>query len=227
MKKPRFIVVSGLIGVGKTTFTRQLADMLGYRAMFEPVKDNPYLGRFYEDPKEWGYPMQEYLKSRRFAAYQFACWGIRCGEFDGVVMDRSIHEDTVFAEVNAEEGNIDDLNWQTYLSGFQDMQAFMPEPDLYVYLDASPQTCRKRIIARERPEESRMGEDETGGIPLAYLERLHEGYQRWLGQIAPRVQVVRIPWETFQPVEDGWAQAREQWEERGRFTRRLLLPEPT
>ena len=91
--KPRFIVVSGIIGVGKSTFTERLAQLLGYRAIFEPVEDNPYLAKFYEDPKQWAYPMQEHLKHRRFAAYQFAFWGLRCGEFPGVVMDRSIHEE--------------------------------------------------------------------------------------------------------------------------------------
>jgi deoxyadenosine/deoxycytidine kinase len=221
--KPRFIVISGLIGVGKSTFAGQLSQLLNYRTIYEPVEDNPYLGKFYEDPKTWAYPMQEHLKHRRFAAYQFAFWGLRCGEFEGVVMDRSIHEDTVFAEINNEEGNIHDLDWNTYLSGFQDFQAFMPEPCLYIYLDAPPEICKKRIAARDRPEESKMGDDE-GGIPLSYLKRLHDGYLRWLDAIAPRVQIVRLDWSSFQSVEDAWSEAKKQWEERGRFTRRLVMP---
>jgi deoxyadenosine/deoxycytidine kinase len=201
--KPRFIVVSGIIGVGKSTLTEQLAQLLGYKAIFEPVDSNPYLARFYEDPKTWAYPMQEYLKHRRFASYQFAAWGISCGEFEGVVMDRSIHEDTVFAEINKRVGNIDALNFQTYLRGFQDFQTFTPEPDLYVFLDASPETCKKRIAARDRPEEAGM-DGEEGGIPLDYLRELHKGYMEWLESIAPRVQVVRLDWEKFGKVEDAW-----------------------
>ncbi len=222
--KPRFIVVSGLIGVGKTRFTQQLADLLGFEAIFEPVEDNPYLAKFYEDPKLWAYPMQEHLKHRRFAAYQYGFWGIRCGAFQGVIMDRSIHEDTVFAQINNEAGNIHDLNWDTYLSGFQDFQAFLPEPDLYVFLDAKPDVCRRRAAARDRPEERKMGDDAAGGIPLEYMKLLYSGYQRWLDEIAPRVQVVRLDWSAFRPVEDAWAEARAQWEERGRFTRRLVHP---
>jgi len=57
---PRFVVVSGLIGVGKTHLTEELADMLDYEAIFEPVKDNPYLADFYQDPETWAYPMQEF-----------------------------------------------------------------------------------------------------------------------------------------------------------------------
>lgn len=222
--RPRFIVVSGLIGVGKTHFTKQLAALLGYRAMLEPVESNPYLGLFYEDPKGNGYQMQEHLKHRRFATYQFGWWGIRCGEFDGVIMDRSIHEDTVFAQINHEEGNIREIDWQTYLSGFQDLQAFMPEPDLYIFLDASPEVCRERQAIRDRPEERKMGDDDQGGIPLGYMQRLHKGYMDWIEAISPRVQIVRLDWSRFQTVETAWAEARHQWEERGRFSRRLVHP---
>ncbi|MGD9729315.1 MAG: deoxynucleoside kinase, partial [Nitrospiraceae bacterium] len=82
---PRFIVISGLIGVGKSTFTTKLAEHLGYEPFYEPVDaaDNPYLELFYKDPKTYAYPMQEFLKHRRFAAYQAAAWGIRAGRFKG------------------------------------------------------------------------------------------------------------------------------------------------
>lgn len=224
---PRFIVVSGLIGAGKTTFTKSLAEHLGYKAMFEPVESNPYLGRFYEDPKRWAYPMQEYLKHRRFAAYQYAYWGIRCGEFKGVVLDRSIHEDTVFAEINKEIGNIHDLDWSTYLQGFQDFQAFLPEPDLYIFLDVDPELARRRILSRGRPEEQKTtldaAADENQGIPLAYLKTLHAGYMKWLDAIAPRMQVVRVDWKFFRGAEETWTEVRTKYAERSRFTRSLVI----
>lgn len=225
--KPRFIVVSGLIGAGKTTFTRELADLLGYRAVFEPVDSNPYLAKFYEDPKRWAYPMQEFLKSRRFAAYQFAHWGIRHGEFDGVVLDRSIHEDTVFAEINADLGNIDGLDWETYLRGFQDFQTYLPEPDVYVFLDVSPEIAKHRISKRDRPEERASGlveNDEESGIPLSYLRILHRGYQQWVEAVAPRMQIVRIDWSSFRPTRETWQEVEAKYAERSRFTRSLVTP---
>jgi len=223
---PKFIVVSGLIGAGKTTFTKELAEHLGYRAVFEPVESNPYLAKFYEDPKRWAYPMQEYLKHRRFASYQFAYWGIRCGEFPGVVLDRSIHEDTVFAEINRDLGNIHELDWNTYLQGFQDFQAFLPEPDMYIFLDVDPVLARKRVLKRARPEEQASGlvaaDDETSGIPLAYLKTLHAGYLKWIEAIAPRMQVVRVDWSDFKPAAQTWADVEAQFAERSRFTRSLV-----
>jgi len=63
---PRFVVVSGLIGVGKTSLAAELGKLLGYETLFEPVEENPYLADFYKDP----------------------------ARFKGVVLDRSIHEES-------------------------------------------------------------------------------------------------------------------------------------
>lgn len=212
---PKFIVVSGIIGVGKSRLTKDLADHLGYEAIFEPVESNPYLARFYKDPKTWAYPMQEYLKHRRFAAYQYAYWGIRHGAFKGIVLDRSIHEDTVFAEINRDLGNIDDLNWKTYLQGFQDFQAFLPEPDLYLFLDAPPEECLRRVGRRDRVEET--------GLPLDYLKTLHAGYLKWLDAIATRVPVAVVDWREFLPVDRVWQSVTEKMETRSRFTRSVTV----
>lgn len=224
---PRFIVISGLIGVGKSTFTTQLAEHLGYEPFYEPVasEENPYLELFYKEPNKYAYPMQEFLKHRRFAAYQAAAWGIRAGRFKGVVMDRSIHEDTVFAEINQKLGTIEELNWKTYLQGFQDFQIFCPEPDVYVYLDATPEQCRDRVIKRARPAESTssFGGEEKAGIPLDYLRALYEGYQAWLKEVAPRIPTVRIDWSDFQDVQTAWKWVEAQIDRRTRFTRSLVV----
>lgn len=226
--EPRFIVISGLIGVGKSTLCTKLAELLGYEPFYEPVEENPYLEKFYRDPNKWAYPMQEFLKHRRFAAYQCAAWGIKAGRWKGVVMDRSIHEDTVFAEINAKIGTIDELNWKTYLQGFQDFQMFLPEPDVYIYLDASPEVCHERILQRNRPAEQQTsfeGDPDKAqkGIPLDYLRTLHQGYQDWLKEIAPRIPTVRLDWSRFKDVENAWKWVQSQVDERSRFTRSLVV----
>ena len=40
---PRYIVVEGPIGVGKTTLTRQIAELLSYQILLESPADNPFL----------------------------------------------------------------------------------------------------------------------------------------------------------------------------------------
>jgi hypothetical protein len=66
--------------------------------------------------------------------------------------------------------------------------------------------------------------DDDGGIPLAYLQKLKVSYDRWLDVIAPRMPVVRVPWEEFRPVKDVWEQIQKTVEARTRYARSLLLP---
>ncbi len=60
-----FIGVAGLIGAGKSTLTKSLADRLGYKAYFEPVESNPYLEDFYKDISRWTFNMQLFLLAHR------------------------------------------------------------------------------------------------------------------------------------------------------------------
>ena len=225
--KPRFIIVSGLIGVGKTHFCEQLAGHLGYQPIFEPVDENEYLGDFYKDPAKYAYAMQEFLKSRRFRLHNYAVWAIRAEMQQGIVMDRSIWEDTVFAEILAETGSINARDYQTYLRGFGDMVHSLMEPDALIFLDAPPETCKARADHRERPQERgdfKMVEEEASGIPLDYMKKLKEGYDRWLEVVAPRMPLVRVNWSNFRRIEDVWPEVLKGLEQRSRHTRSLVLP---
>lgn len=222
---PRFVIVSGLIGVGKSSFTASLASLLGYEPMYEPVEENPYLEDFYRAPKRWGYSMQEHLKSMRFRSHMASVWAIRSGLAGGVVADRSIWEDTIFAEINRDLGNITDREYQTYLAGFADMSLFLAEPDVLIYLDASPETCKRRADSRARPAEmdTALNDDPNAGIPLDYMERLKAGYEKWIGDISNRMPVIRVDWEQFRKTEDVWAQILDMLGERTRFNRSLRI----
>ena len=55
---PRFIVVEGPIGVGKTTLARRLAETFGSELMLEGADENPFLERFYQDPRSGALPTQ-------------------------------------------------------------------------------------------------------------------------------------------------------------------------
>jgi len=212
----RFIIVSGLIGVGKTTFTTSLAQHLGYESYFEPVEENPYLADFYDDPNEWAYVMQEHIKNMRFAAHQSAVWSIRSGRTPGVIMDRSIYEDTVFAEINRDTGSIKPRKFETYLQNFSTMSHFLSEPDCIIYLDAPPEVCKMRAELRDRPEE-------RGGISLDYLQMLRDGYERWIDKVSSRIPVVRVPWTEYRPTPVVWSAVLDKIEERNRFTRSIAI----
>ena len=65
----RFIVIEGPIGVGKTTLATQLATSLGAELVLERADQNPFLERFYRNPRAGALPAQLYfLFSARSAA---------------------------------------------------------------------------------------------------------------------------------------------------------------
>jgi deoxyguanosine kinase len=47
----RFIVLEGPIGVGKTTLAGKLAETLGAELVLERADSNPFLERFYRNPR--------------------------------------------------------------------------------------------------------------------------------------------------------------------------------
>ena len=100
------IILAGMIGVGKTTYTSLLAQELGTTAFFEPVENNPILDKYYEDPEKYGFALQIYFLNKRFAAIKKAY------KADNNVLDRSIYEDALFTYINTLQGSISDQEYQ-------------------------------------------------------------------------------------------------------------------
>ena len=49
LREGRYIAVEGPIGVGKSTLAAALAESYGARFVQEPVEENPFLPKFYEE----------------------------------------------------------------------------------------------------------------------------------------------------------------------------------
>jgi len=66
----KMIIIEGNIGAGKSTLTKQLSEALNAKPFYEPVETNPYLEKYYLDPKQFALPMQFYLMSNRYELHQ-------------------------------------------------------------------------------------------------------------------------------------------------------------
>jgi len=183
-----FIGIAGLIGAGKTTLATSLGAHLSLPVHLEPVIDNEYLADFYRDTARYAFAMQIYLLNRRFQQHQEIIW-----RGTGGVQDRTIYEDAIFAKTLRDLGQLDERDYQTYVSLFRNMSNFMCRPNLIVYLDVKPAKSLERVHTRNRGVES--------GLTLAYLERLYGNYEEFIGEISRTIPVLRVEWSEFWETE--------------------------
>lgn len=173
------IVISGMIGIGKTSVTEMLAKELGTTAFYESVEDNPILPLFYtlseEELAKQRVPflLQLYFLQTRFEAIKQAY------KENNNVLDRSIYEDWYFAKVNHDLGRISDLEFQIYEGLLNEMMKeidglpYKKAPDLMVYLKASFETVMYRIGLRGR-------DFEQDQALIDYYRKVWEGYDEWV-----------------------------------------------
>lgn len=161
----------------------------------EPTLTNPYLEDFYKDHKKWALRMQLWLLRQRYRAYVAAIkYILETGQ--GVILDRSVYSDSVFADKNLVDGNISQEGYEQYWALRRKMLANLPIPHITIYLDVTANTCFDRI-------HNLRGRACEGGIPLEYLAGLEDCYLTFLGQMAAAgSKVIRLPWTNFGGADD-------------------------
>ena len=167
------IVLSGPIGAGKSSLTGILSKYLGTNPFYESVDDNPVLLLFYENPKKYAFLLQVYFLNTRFQSIKSALTD------DNNVLDRSIYEDALFFQMNADIGRATPEEVDTYYELLDNMMSEldrMPKknPDLLVHIDVSYDTMLKRIQKRGRNYEQ-----------LSYDPTLEDYYKRLLRYYKP------------------------------------------
>lgn len=187
-----FFGIAGLIGAGKSTLTAHLAETLGYKAAFEPVETNPYLSDFYADIPRWAFNMQIFLLTHRFAQHQEIVWDPAHRAGSGVVQDRTIYEDTIFAKILYRDGLISQRDYDTYSNHFSLLKRYLVYPDALIYLRTTPEIARTRITSRGRPFEQDM--------PLDYLQKLHDGHEEYVAEMSRYTTIVTVNWDEFRPT---------------------------
>jgi deoxyadenosine/deoxycytidine kinase len=193
-----YIGIAGTIGVGKSTLTAELAKALNFEPILEEVDGNPYLRHFYQDMRTYGTMMQVWLLNHRFRQHREFVSRISLGKIRGVVQDRTIWEDTIFARMlNAHPDKIiSDLDYNTYLDLFDNMVLReLVFPQILIYIQCSPETALKRIVSRGRVMEKT--------IPLDYLKYLQSNYDQFIAEMEQAgVRILRLNWEEFIPISE-------------------------
>lgn len=176
------VVISGLIGVGKSCLCESLCNLFDAKGFYEPVGSNPYLELYYKYPAKYAFDMQINLMFERGASFEEAACRSRRGEL--CICDRSIYEDYAFADVQRKQGFMDELHFKTYNKWHTWFTAHIPFPELIIHLDASIDTSMRRICERSRTCEC--------GIEREYMEALSDAYSNLIPRLARKCPVVRI-----------------------------------
>jgi deoxyadenosine/deoxycytidine kinase len=160
----KFVVVEGPIGVGKTSLVRRLASSLGAEAVLEQAAQNPFLERFYRNPRAGALPTQLYFLFQR--AQQIAALKQQDLFAPVRVADYLLDKDRLFARVT-----LDEAEYSLYEQVYAKLDIQAPKPDLVVYLQAPVDVLLARI--------SKRGIEYEQHIERQYLERLNEAYARF------------------------------------------------
>eukprot|EP01094_Clydonella_sp_ATCC50884_P007298 TRINITY_DN16479_c0_g1_i1.p1 TRINITY_DN16479_c0_g1~~TRINITY_DN16479_c0_g1_i1.p1 ORF type:complete len:255 (-),score=108.92 TRINITY_DN16479_c0_g1_i1:138-902(-) len=176
MERKIVLSVEGNIGAGKSTFLKVLNKHLGaenIEVMQEPVhrwtdcRGQNMLEQFYKAPDRYAYTFQSFAFITRLMEQQKEqTRPVR-------ILERSALSDYCFANNCWKTGLMNDVEWAAYEEWWSFFSKTLPGgPDGILYLHTTPNTCFTRMGIRDRNEEK--------GVPLEYLEQLHEQHETWL-----------------------------------------------
>lgn len=143
------IVLSGVIGAGKSSLASILSEHLGSQAFYEGVDNNPILPLYYQNMKRYTFLLNIYLLNHRIEQINHAI------QVNNSVIDRSIYEDKLFFKMNVDAGTANKIEYNTYACLVDNMLEDIPnmpskKPDLLIQITAPYDVMIKRIKKRGR-----------------------------------------------------------------------------
>jgi len=164
LSRYRYVVVEGPIGAGKTSLAYRLAEHLDADTLLENASDNPFLPRFYQEPKRYALPTQLHFLFERSRQLRDLAQGdlFRAA----IVSDFMIDKDMLFARLN-----LDDDEFELYQKVYADLAPQAPTPDLVIYLQAPVGALQERV--------NRRGVEFERSMDQAYLQLLANSYSKF------------------------------------------------
>ncbi len=169
---PRYIVVEGVIGVGKTTLVSALAERLNARTVYEVFEENPFLEQFYTDRARYAFPTEMFFLLSRFNQQEVFAQEDLLQQY--AVSDYLFEKCRLFSSITLSEAEM-----TLFDRVYEILRRQVPKPDLVIHLHAPIDVLMQRIRSRGRDYEQDMDP--------SYLESLHgqynEMFARHEGQI--------------------------------------------
>ena len=185
-----YIVIEGVIGVGKTALTRLLGEQLGVATVFEQFEENPFLSNFYRDRARYAFQTEVFFLLNRYRQMQSVVRPLY--EAGSLASDYLFAKTRLFAGLNLAGDEM-----VLFEQLFDALSKQVPHPDLAVYLHASVDTLMARIYQRDRSFERNMDK--------AYIARLADLYEAFFEDYRDS-PLLRIETDNLDLVRDTAAQ---------------------
>lgn len=163
-----FITIEGNIGAGKTTLAHLLSRHYNARLILEQFADNPFLPKFYENPKQYAFPLELFFMAERYKQLKELVHTKDLFQ-QFTISDYLFTKCLLFAKVNLPEEE-----FRLYQKLFEIIHQQITQPDLLIYLHAPVNKLQANIRKRQRPYEQ--------AIPDEYLFSIQETYTNYIRQ---------------------------------------------
>ena len=166
--KYNFITIEGNIGAGKTTLAYLLSKHFNARLILEEFADNPFLPKFYENQRQYAFPLELFFMAERYKQLKDLLQ--TKDMFQNVtISDYLFTKCLLFAKVNLPEEE-----FILYQKLFDIISPQVVQPDLLIYLHAPVNKLKENIKKRNRSYEK--------AIDPEYLFALQEIYTQYIKQ---------------------------------------------
>lgn len=175
--KNKFIVIEGLIGAGKTTLSKKIAEQYNAKLILEQFADNPFLPKFYKEPEKYSFQLELSFLAERYHQLKEE---LGTGDLfkDFLIADYYFTKSLIFAK-----STLADDEYRLFRNLFNIILTTLPKPDLYVYLHVKPENALRNIHQR--------GRDYEQSIDIGYLERIAQNYFEYFKQ-EPKIKFLII-----------------------------------
>jgi len=193
----KVVIVEGIIGAGKSSFTTDLGKALGEGSLILSEPDerqggNPYLASYYKEPTRWALTLQFHMLIARYNQQKLAQEHVMSG-MGNAILDRSFYGDTSFAHLQLQQGLMSKTEFHSYIAAYRAMTAHVLLPAICIHLQVSPEVAMGRIRKRSEERPTRKFEH---AVQLPYLQALDIEIEHMTQVLRSQgVRVIGVPWD--------------------------------
>jgi deoxyadenosine/deoxycytidine kinase len=176
MMNYHFVTIEGNIGAGKTTLASLLAKYYNSRLVLEEFAENPFLPKFYENPRQFAFPLELFFMAERYKQMKELIQ--QKDLFQSLtISDYLFTKCLLFAKINLPEDE-----FRLYQRLFDIIHQQLVQPDLLIYLHAPIHKLQENIRKRNRYYEQNIQDQ--------YLFSIQETYTHYIKQHNIRTLII-------------------------------------